>query len=307
MANFYYGGQAVLEGVMMRGRRKVAVVVRRKDGRLITRTEMLPDRLYRGRVARLPLVRGLVMLWEMLILGTRMMLFSANVQAEEDFDRELPKRLIAVMMTVSLTFAVALFFVVPLLLARASGSIVQGSLAVNVVEGLVRLALFIAYLAAMGRMDRMKRVFQYHGAEHKTINAYEHGAPLTPQSVQRFSTIHVRCGTAFLLWVVFISIFVFALLGHPPILVGVVSRVVLVPLIAAISYEVLRAGARFYRITPVRLVLQPGLWLQRLTTREPSDDQVAVAIAALLPVLKADGVDALEGAETPYSAAAATV
>ncbi len=290
MAGFYYGGQAVMEGVMMRGRAQATVAVRRRAGDVLTHTEMLPPGLYQRRITRLPFLRGLVTLWEMLILGMKMMLYSANVQAEADLGQEIPRPLIVSMLALSLGLAVLVFFVAPLLLTRAGGHLWPESLLSNAIEGAIRLSLFLVYLVAIGRIARMRRVFQYHGAEHKTINAFEHGAELTPSSVQRYSTIHVRCGTAFLLWVVVVSIFVFALLGHPPFLLGIVERIVLVPLIAAISYEILRLGARYFHVAPVRFVLQPGLWLQRLTTREPSDDQVEVAIAALRPVLEADGI-----------------
>ena len=293
MAKFYYGGQAVIEGVMMRGRQRASVVVRHPGGELVTHSENLPGVLYRRRWGRLPLIRGLITLWEMLILGTRMMLFSANVQARGVMGvmgSEVPRSLVAGMLVFSLSFAVGVFFVLPLLLTRAGGHWVHGTLAANALEGGVRLLLFIVYLGFIGQLGRMRRVFQYHGAEHKTINAYENGAVLTPAVVQRYSTIHVRCGTAFLLWVVVISIFVFGLLGHPPLLLGVAERMVLIPLIGSLSYEVLRVGARFYHVAPVRFILQPGLWLQRLTTREPSDDQIEVAIAALMPVLAGDDV-----------------
>ncbi|GAC1472571.1 MAG: DUF1385 domain-containing protein [Chloroflexota bacterium] len=289
MASFYYGGQAVIEGVMMRGRHQATVAVRRPGGDVVTHSELLSGALYRRPLSRLPFFRGLVALWEMLILGTRMLLFSANVQAKGQLGKEVPKRVVAVMLAFSLTFAIGLFFVLPLLLTRAGGS-GHSSLFSNALEGAIRLGLFIAYLSLIGRLPRVRSVFQYHGAEHKTINAFEHGADLTPESVQRFSIVHVRCGTAFLLWVVVLSIFVFALVGHPPLVYGILSRVVLVPVIAACSYELLRLGARFYHIGVVRAVVQPGLWLQRLTTREPSEDQVAVAIAALQPVLRADGL-----------------
>jgi uncharacterized protein YqhQ len=289
MAIYYYGGQAVIEGVMMRGRLQATVSVRRPDGRIVTHTELLPSKLYQHRIARLPLLRGLVMLWEMMILGTRMMLFSANVQASADTDKEIPKSLVGVMIAFSLTFAVGVFFVLPLLLAHEGGHVVHNSLAANLLEGLVRLAIFVGYLLLMGQLPQMRRVFQYHGAEHKAINAYESGSELTPRAVQRFTTTHVRCGTAFLLWVVVVSILVFGLVGHPPLLIGVLARIVLVPVIAAVSYEILRMGARFYHIGVVRAILQPGLWLQRLTTRPPSDEQVEVAISALIPVLEADG------------------
>lgn len=303
MAQYYYGGQALIEGVMMRGRHQVSAVVRCPDGQTVSRSEALPGSIYQRPLARLPFARGLVMLWEMMVLGTRMMLFSANVQARATTQKEIPRGLMAAMLAVSGVFAVGVFFVLPLLLTRAGGA-TTGSLGANALEGLVRLALFIGYLLAMGQLDHMKRVFQYHGAEHKTINAYEQGAELTPRSVQRFSTIHVRCGTAFLLWVVVLSIFVFALIGHPSLPVSIGARILLVPLIAAISYEILRLGARYYHLGPVRLLIQPGLWLQRLTTRQPTDDQVQIAIAALQEVLAADGIELLPVTETATPAPA---
>lgn len=290
MATVYYGGQALIEGVMMRGRVQATAAVRDRRGAIVTRRERLPASLYRRPVARLPFLRGLVMLWEMLVLGTRMMLFSARMQASGEAETEVSRGLLGGMIAFSMAFAIAIFFVTPLFVSRAGERWVHGSLAANLVEGAVRLALFIGYLALVGRMKSMQRVFQYHGAEHKTVNAYEAGAELTPRSVQRFSLVHVRCGTAFLLWVVLLSIFVFALIGRPPIVLGVASRIVLVPVIAALGYEVLRVGARFHHVPAVRVLLQPGLWLQGLTTREPSDDQVEVAIAALQDVLVADGV-----------------
>jgi uncharacterized protein YqhQ len=290
MAAVYYGGQAVIEGVMMRGASRATTFVRDPGGALVARREDLPAVLYGGRVSRLPFVRGIVMLWEMLVLGTRMMLFSAGVQARRSPGEDVPRGVVAGVLLFSLAFVIALFFVVPLFVARLGGGWAHGSLAGNLVEGLVRLCFFLAYLGLLGRLERMRRVFQYHGAEHKTINAYEAGAALTPRSVQTFSTLHVRCGTAFLLWVLVLSIVVFALIGHPPILLGVLSRILLVPVIAACGYELLRLGARYYSVRPVRWLVQPGLWMQRLTTREPTDDQVEVAIAALKDVLTADGV-----------------
>lgn len=289
MTKFYYGGQAVIEGVMMRGRSEATVVVRQADGSLVSRSEELPAQLYRHPIARLPLIRGLVALWEMLVLGTRMMLFSANVQARRELDDEIPRGLVGAMLAFSLIIAVGIFFVLPLFLARAGGHVAQGSPLSDLLEGAVRLALFIGYLLVIGQVGQMRRVFEYHGAEHKTINAYESGALLTPQSVQRYSTLHIRCGTAFLLWVLVLSVVVFSFIGHPPFVVGVLSRIVLVPVIAAVGYEVLRLGARFYRFAPVRVILAPGLWLQRLTTRPPSDDQIECAVAALQRALAADG------------------
>ncbi len=293
MPQFYYGGQAVVEGVMMRGRNEVAVAVRRADGEIAEHSETLPPKLYRTQVARLPLVRGLVVLWEMLILGTRMLMWSANMQVQEQVEEEIPGYLVAVMILISLLFAAGLFFVFPLFLVRAaSASPILGHHQIirNVVEGVVRLLLLIVYLLLLGRLGNLNRVFQYHGAEHKAINAYEAGAELTPRSVQTFSLRHIRCGTAFLLWVMLISIVVFSILGNGPIWWRFASRVILIPLIAATSYEMLRFGARFYHIAAVRWIMTPGLWLQGLTTREPDDSQVEVAISSLKIVLAADGV-----------------
>src|SRR5579884_3235829 len=255
---------------MMRGRHEAAVAVRRSNGEIALHSEPLPRGLYLSAVAKLPLVRGLVVLWEMLILGTRMLLWSANAQVEDQLEEELPGYLVPV--------------------ATGIPGIGGHSILRNIVEGVIRLALLVGYLVLLGRMHNLQRVFQYHGAEHKAINAHEAGAILTPSGVQRFSLRHIRCGTAFLLWVMVVSIFVFSILGNGPIWWRFASRVVLVPLIAAVSYEILRIGARFYSVAPVRWVMTPGLWLQALTTREPDDGQVEVAIAALERVLAADGV-----------------
>jgi uncharacterized protein YqhQ len=292
VAAFYYGGQAVIEGVMMRGRHDVAVAVRTREGSIVLHSEQLPSGLYRNQVGQLPFVRGLVMLWEMLVLGTRMLLWSANMQVKEELDEEIPSALAGGVLLLSLFFALALFFLFPLFVIKvtASGSGLGGhSVARNIVEGVVRLLLLVGYLSLLGRTKNLRRVFEYHGAEHKTINAYEAGAELTPASVQRFSTRHTRCGTAFLLWVMVISIVVFSLLGNGPIWWRFTSRIVLIPLIAALSYEFLRFSARFYYIPLVRWIVTPGLWLQGLTTREPDDAQVEVAITALQRVLAADG------------------
>jgi uncharacterized protein YqhQ len=299
---FYYGGQAVVEGVMMRGRHEAAVAVRTSDGSVIMHTEELPANLYRNRVARLPFVRGLVVLWEMLILGTRMLLWSANIQAQEELDEELPGAVVGIMLMVSLLFAVGLFFVFPLVLVRvaASSSSLGGHIILkNIVEGVIRLLLLVLYLVVLGRTNNLRRVFQYHGAEHKAINAYEAGARLTPATVQQFSLRHTRCGTAFLLWVMVISILVFSVLGNGPIWWRFASRVVLIPVIAAVSYEFLRFSAAYYHVAIVRWIVTPGLWLQGLTTRQPDDSQVEVAITALEHVLEADGhVDATPAIET---------
>jgi len=290
--------------VMMRGRRQAAVAVRRTDGEIVVHSEDLPQSLYRTAVARLPFVRGLVVLWEMLILGTRMLLWSANVQVEEQTQEEIPGYLVPVMIILSLGFAVGLFFLVPLSLVRiASGFPLIGNHTVirNITEGVIRLILLVVYLLLLGQVKNLQRVFQYHGAEHKAINAYEAGSVLTPAAVQKFSLRHIRCGTAFLLWVMVISILVFSVLGNGPIWWRFTSRIVLIPVIAAVSYEILRLGARFYDVAVVRWVMTPGLWLQGLTTRQPDDSQVECAVTALQRVLAAD----VEAVPVPASSAIA--
>jgi uncharacterized protein YqhQ len=211
------------------------------------------------------------------------------MQIGEEQQEEIPGYLVPVMMVISLGLAVGLFFLAPLLLVNhlPTG---HNSILKNTLEGVIRLGLLVAYLLGVGQLGNLKRVFQYHGAEHKAINAYEAGAPLTPESVQRFSLRHVRCGTAFLLWVMILSIVVFSILGRGNIIWTISSRIILIPLIAALSYEILRIGARYYHVAVVRWIMTPGLWLQALTTRQPDDSQVECAVAALERVLAADGV-----------------
>ena len=314
---YYYGSQAVMEGVMMRGRRQMAVAVRQPDGRIALYSEPLDSWLYRSPVRNWPLVRGVFVLWDALLLGMRALTFSANVavageEAEgargpgrEEGD-EVPAApaaaggiagpLLWVAVAMSLTFAVGLFFVLPLLLIHALDRWIASSVVSNLVEGGIRLALLLAYLGAIGRVPDIRRVFGYHGAEHKTINAYEAGAPLDVPSVQRRSTLHIRCGTGFLLVVVLFSIVVFAFLGRPPLPLRILSRIVLVPAIAAFAYEFIRFGAAHYGNRLVRALLTPSLALQRLTTREPEDGMVEAAIVAFKRVLVADELLTLEEA-----------
>jgi uncharacterized protein YqhQ len=315
MAKFYYGGQAVMEGVMMRGRHSAAVAVRRPDGAISVYEEVLNSRLYRSKLFRLPFLRGVLLLWEMLVLGTRMMTLSANVASgaidlEEDSapaqdnvvppqdgaistEAEKPLKLggasLVVTLLFSLTFAIAIFFVAPLLLT----SLLHEQLGVGWLslffEGVVRLLLLIGYLLLIGRIPEIQRVFGYHGAEHKAINALEHDEPLDVAHVRRASRVHTRCGTGFLLLVMVVSIFVFALVGSPSLLIKVASRIILVPVVAGIAYELMRLGAANYRFLLVRWLLAPGLALQGLTTREPDDDMIECAIVSLKRVLAHDG------------------
>lgn len=289
-----YGGQAVIEGVMMRGKKQLAVAVRNPKGEIVLHTEALPRRVYDSPLSNFPFLRGLILLWDMLILGMKTLMFSANVSLETENEEEkveISGGAMYGLLAVSLAFAIGLFFVVPLLLAHFLGRSVHGSFEASLLEGGIRIALFVAYLALMGRLPDIRRTFMYHGAEHKTINAFENGARLDATSVKPYSTIHPRCGTTLLLFVLVIAIFVFAALGTPPLLVRIVSRIVFVPLIAALCYEWIRFAARHIEQPLMRAFMTPAMALQRLTTREPTLEQLEVSIAALRSVIAAEGLD----------------
>lgn len=284
MSRFYYGGQAVLEGVMMRGRDHMAVAVRKPDGTLATMTEPLNPRIFSGLLARTPFLRGVVMLWEMMSLGVKAMTFSAGVSTGDE-EEPIGGGALALTVAGAILFSVLLFFVLPLGVTSLLHAWLGSSFLKNLFEGALRLAVLILYIYLIGRVPEIRRVFGYHGAEHKTINAYEAGAALTPEEVARHSTRHPRCGTGFLLFVVLVSVLVFATLGWPSIWLRVLSRIVLVPVIAAISYELIRLGARYYDLAFVRVLLAPSLALQGMTTREPDAGMLETGITALNMVL----------------------
>jgi uncharacterized protein YqhQ len=293
LAKFYYGGQAVLEGVMMRGRKSMAVAVRGPDGKINVHEEPLTAAIYTKKWGQWPFVRGVSMLWDALGLGMRALLWSADVaMGGEEGGEEIKFTGPMAWTTVasSLVVAVGLFFLLPTLVAKWITPLAAGGLAVSLVEGVIRLGLFLLYLWGIGFMPDIRRVFAYHGAEHKTINAYEAGAPLTPDSVARFSTSHTRCGTSFLLSVMVIAILVFAPFHFDNIILRLLSRIVLIPVVAGIASEFLRFTAARVEQPIVRAIITPGLMLQRLTTREPDATMLECAIAALHPVLAADGM-----------------
>lgn len=278
-----YGGQAIIEGVMMRGKYNAAIAVRRPDGEVVVKQEPLGN-FYRGFFSKVPFLRGIPLLWDSLGLGMKALFFSAEVVGQaEDPEFTMSGGMGLATGAIGLLGGAALFMVLPSFLA---GLLVpERALLFNIVEGLIRLCLLVGYIAAVGRMEDIRRVFAYHGAEHKTINAHEAGAPLTVESVRAFSTTHARCGTAFLLIVVFISILVFAPLGRPTFLIRIASRLLLLPVIAGIAYEVLRFTGKHARNPIIRAIITPNLALQRLTTREPDDGMLEVAITALQTVL----------------------
>ncbi len=290
MPDFFYGGQALIEGVMMRGRTTVAMSVRPPSGDIVTMSEPLPAALSADRkLIKIPFLRGIFVLYETLVIGTRMLMRSAALAAEGE-DVELGKGMIAGTMVVSIGFAIGLFFLLPLFLSTFAEEAANSDFVANLVEGLIRLVIFVGYIAAIGLMDDIRRVFAYHGAEHKAISAYEHQRPLTPEEVDAFGTAHTRCGTTFLLIVVVISIFFFSLIPREgvPLWALFLSRIVLVPVIAAVAYELVRFGARHYGNPLVRAIYTPGLGLQALTTRPPDRSMLEVSIASLESCLAAD-------------------
>jgi Predicted metal-dependent enzyme len=329
MAKFYYGGQAVMEGVMMRGRRAVAVATRRPEGDIYVYEELLSPKIYQNKIFQWPFLRGMVMLWDMLVLGTRMMTLSANIAtgaldpatlplvaepggskpvepvsataeaktAAGETGEEMPQMFgglsLVLTMLVSLTFAVALFFVGPLLVTGLLHNQIGSGWLSLIFEGVLRLAILLGYLYLIGRLADIQRVFGYHGAEHKAINTMEQGYPLDVEHVRQASRVHTRCGTGFLLIVMVVSIFVFAFVGTPSFPIKIISRIVLIPVVAGISYELMRLGAANYRYRVVRWLLAPGLALQGLTTREPDDSMIECAIAALKRAVNSDGNNVL--------------
>jgi uncharacterized protein YqhQ len=285
------GGQAVLEGVMMRTPSSWSVAVRRPDGGVSCISNPVVSPASRSRWLRLPVIRGMVALGESLAIGFRALAISANVAAAEDGEEgdvnaELTRGQLAFAFAMAIGFTVIVFKVSPALLTDLLP--IGNTYLFVVVEGVIRVTLLVGYLALISMIPDLRRVFQYHAAEHKAINAYEDGAELTPESVQAYSKIHLRCGTAFLLWVMVIAIFVFAFVGRPALPMLIASRILLLPVIAGLAYEVIRFGSKHPDNTIVRALLSPGLWLQSLTTREPTLDQVEVSINALKDVLAAE-------------------
>ena len=271
---------------MMRGRKTRVTAVRRPSGGLALDIQPLPT-IYSGRMRRTPLIRGIIVLIEAMVLGIKSLLYSANVSLEDE-EEKISGGLVWAMVVVSLTFAVALFFMAPLFLTKLLDPYIHSSLVFHLIEGFIRLGIFIVYLKLMTLVPDIKRVFAYHGAEHKAVNAYEAGVPLEVEVVKEYDTTHVRCGTSFLFVVLIIAIIVFALVGRPAVWLMVLSRIVLIPVIAALGYEVIYFGANHIKNAFVRAILAPGLWLQTLTTREPDDSQLDVALAALKKVVEVD-------------------
>jgi uncharacterized protein YqhQ len=277
----YMGGQAVLEGVMMRGASTWAIAVRKPDGEISVDVREVPG--WSDKYNKVPILRGVTSLAESLGLGYRALTWSANQQFPEE--EQISEKAIGwAVLPVALIFSV-IFIAIPAFAGHGFSHVLPGSF--PIIEGVVRLGLFVAYLAAVGCLKDIKRVFQYHGAEHKAIAAYENDVELTPQAAQQFSTAHVRCGTNFLLTVMVVAVFVYSLIPRPNLWFVIASRIVLMPVIAGVSYEVIRLAAKNMHRRWVRVLVRPGLWLQKLTTREPDLGQLEVAIASLQAVFTA--------------------
>jgi uncharacterized protein YqhQ len=289
------GGQAVIEGVMMRAPNSLAIAVRKPDHEIVVRRERLSPLRDKFPPFKWPVLRGIAVLVESLVWGMKALTYSANQAMETDSEEESPKQMggftMAVTMILSIALGIVLFVVIP---ERLANLVSERSLIFNVADGVIRLAVFFIYVLLISRSKYISRVFEYHGAEHKSIHAYEAGEELTPENALKYSPQHPRCGTAFLMTVMVVSILVFSIFGKPgSILVRIGTRLALIPFIAGVSYEIIKLTSRRRNSRFMRLVMLPGLWLQRLTTREPSEDQIQVAITSLQEVLamEADGAD----------------
>ncbi|MBZ0302169.1 MAG: DUF1385 domain-containing protein [Anaerolineae bacterium] len=309
---FNYGGQAVIEGVMMRGAHSAAVAVRNPKGEVIIHETPLSRTLYRSRIIKTPFVRGVIGLWDALGLGTRALMWAADVAVGEDEEVDFNGPIGWATIAVSLVLGMGLFFLVPTLGAAGIGNLLgltpNGSapigfnaFLVNLIEGAIQITLLVAYIWAIGRIPDVKRLFGYHGAEHKTINAYEAGAELTPEVVSQYAIEHPRCGTAFLLTVAFVSVVVFSVLGRPPLLLLILSRLIFIPVVAGIAYEVIQFSARNLHNPLVRILIKPNLALQHLTTRQPDLHMIEVAIVAFERVLVSEGMLEAEEAMIPLT------
>jgi len=283
----FYGGQAVLEGVMMRGKDTWSLAVRRPNADIYVEENQVKGLAAKYPLFRKPLFRGVAALGEAMSIGVRALTTSANQALEEE--ERLSTKQMALSMVVAFVFFVAIFIVLPAIGVNFFSKKVHTSITYNLIEGVVRVAIFVGYLVAISFVKEIRRVFMYHGAEHKTIAAYEAGEPvLEPTAVDKYSTLHVRCGTNFLIIVMLLTVLIFSFFGRPAIWLRIVERIVAIPLLAGISYEALRLGANHGNNPIVRALMKPGLWLQKITTRPPTNDQIEVAIRAFEAVLPAE-------------------
>jgi uncharacterized protein YqhQ len=311
MPRFAYGGQALMEGVLMRGQRAIGVAVRGPDGQIFGAQEDLNSVLHRNRFARAPFFRGVVVLYETLVIGTRWLMRSGSLAAAGE-GVAMGKSTLAITMLFTVGLAVGLFVLLPLFVAGGVTSAFLRSglesmgitggwveFIQHLIEALIRIVIFVGYLLLVSRSAEIRRVFQYHGAEHMTIHALEHDDPLTIEEIRKYPTAHPRCGTEFLVVFILVSIILFSLLAGQNIIISILGRVVLIPVVAAVSYEVLRWGAKRRDNWAVRWLFLPGIWLQSITTKQPDDSMIEIAIASMQEALAANGETAPEGSWDP--------
>jgi len=284
--NFQIGGQAVIEGVMMKSKNFWSLAVRQPDNNISTKLYKSVSIIKKYPVLGLAFIRGIVILMETMMIGFKALSYSVNEATEEEI--KFSKKEMAVSIIVAVLFSVGVFFVIPTLIGKSFSSFFANSVVYNFMEGLIRISFFLAYVLLISLLKDIKRLFQYHGAEHKTIQAYESGEELKPGNVKKYSRLHMRCGTSFLLIVMVVSILVFALLGKQTIMWRIVSRILLIPVIAGISYELIKIAGKFSKYKIVNIIFYPGLLLQKITTREPDDSQIEVGIKAFNKVLEAE-------------------
>ncbi|MBM39117.1 MAG: hypothetical protein CL765_02210 [Chloroflexi bacterium] len=281
-----YGGQAVIEGIMIRGQNNVAIAVRAPSGNIVTRVKKI-NSLFTGKLRSIPIIRGIIALAETLSLGMEALNYSSQVANEEE-DTPPGKFSSAIMILISLSIAIGLFFILPLVVSKPFEGLLGSDVVSNVAEGIIRLAVFLIYVTVISLMPDIRRVYMYHGAEHMAVHAQEKGDPLTIQEIRKYPTAHPRCGTAFLLTIMVIAIIVFTLIPREPLWLVVGSRIVLIPLIASLSYEFIRFNSKHETNKFVSKMSVPNLLLQSLTTKIPDDDQIEVAINAMESAIQAD-------------------
>ena len=283
---YQVGGQAVIEGVMMRSKHFWALAVRRPDKTISTKIFENSSLTVNNKFLGLIFVRGVVNLIESMALGFRALSYSVNESTEEDI--QFSKKEMTIAIVIAIIFAVGVFFVAPTLIGRSFSNYFPNTIVYNLMEGLVRIGLFLGYILIVSQIKDIKRIFQYHGAEHKTIQAYENGEGIVLENVKKYTTVHVRCGTSFLLIVMVVAIVIFALLGRPPLLLRILYRVLLMPVVAGISYELIKLAGKFSKYKIISILFYPGLLLQKVTTREPDDSQIEVAMSSFTRVIEAE-------------------
>ena len=283
---YQVGGQAVIEGVMMRSKHFWSLAVRRPDKTISTKIFKNSSLTVNNKFLGFMFVRGVVNLIESMALGFRALSYSVNESTEEDI--QFSKKEMTIAIIIAIIFAVGVFFVAPTLIGRSFSNYFPNTIVYNLMEGLVRIGLFLGYILIVSQLKDIKRIFQYHGAEHKTIQAYEQGEAIKLENVKKHTTVHVRCGTSFLLIVMVVAIVIFALLGRPPLLLRILYRVLLIPVVAGISYELIKLAGKFSKYKIVSILFYPGLLLQKVTTREPDDSQIEVAMSSFTRVIEAE-------------------